>query len=139
LTPLDSTTASLNADSTTADNTTAGESIKTAIDGINSAVVAATSKVQGLASRSLDKRQTDTTELATLVEDLLLDIGGALDNVIATLGLTSTLSFLGPLVSSLSQLLLSLEVVVNNLLAVVQELLDGLLTGLSAALSGLTW
>lgn len=39
--------------------------------------------------------------------------------------------------SSLSALLLSLENVVNDLLTVVEELVDGLLTGLSVGLSGL--
>ena len=47
------------------------------------------------------------------------------------------LSFLTPLVGSLSGLLLSLEAVVNNLLALVQQLVDGLLTGLSVGLAGL--
>ena len=46
-------------------------------------------------------------------------------------------SLLSPLGSSLSALLLSLELVVNNLLAVVQEIVDSLLTGLSIGLAGL--
>ena len=49
----------------------------------------------------------------------------------------ATLSFLGPLVASLSALLASLIPVVNNLLAVVEELVDGILGGLSLALAGL--
>ena len=49
----------------------------------------------------------------------------------------ATLSFLGPLVGSLSALIAALIPVVNNLLAVVQQLLDGILGGLSIALAGL--
>ena len=50
----------------------------------------------------------------------------------------TTLSFLGPLVTSLGALVASLIPVVNNLLTVVGELLDGVLGGLSVALLGLT-
>ncbi|MCJ1300217.1 hypothetical protein MMC08_003012 [Hypocenomyce scalaris] len=134
---INATTASIDSGSTAAENATAEANIKSAIASINSAIVSANIQVTSLSKKSLDKRQ-DTTELATLVEDLILDISGALNNVIAQFGLTTTLSFLGPLVSSLSGLLASLEVVVNDLLAVVQELLDGLLTGLSLGLAGLT-
>ena len=49
----------------------------------------------------------------------------------------ATLSFLGPLVGSLSLLLAALIPVVDNLLAVVAALLDGILGGLSLALAGL--
>lgn len=91
--------------------------------------------------------------------NLLLDISGALNNIIADLGLSkylvlslplnflqhgpnwffvaATLSFLGPLVGSLSALLLALDGVVDQLLALVKQLLDGLLIGLSLALAGL--
>ena len=68
---------------------------------------------------------------------IIEEIGGALNQIIATLGLTTTLSFLGPLVGSLSALLASLIPVVNNLLTVVEELVDGILGGLSLALAGL--
>jgi len=136
---INSAAASLNSASTAEQNSTAASTIKSEIAAINSAVVSTTSQVKTLsAARALEIRQTaNTTEIATLIEELLLDISGSLNNVIATLGLTATLGFLGPLVFSLSGLLLSLELVVNNLLAVVQELLDGLLTGLSVALAGL--
>jgi hypothetical protein len=137
---LDSTAASVTPSSSEAEKEAAGEAITSYIAAINAAVVDATNQVKALPTSSkradLVVRQT-ASSLATLVEELLLEISGALNNVIASLGLTSTLSFLGPLVASLSGLLLSLEVVVNNLLALVQQLLDGLLTGLSLALAGL--
>lgn len=76
-------------------------------------------------------------DLVPLVTNLLLEVSGTLDNVISSLGLPATLSFLGPLVGSLGGLLASLEVVVNQLLALVKQLLDGLLTGLSEGLTGL--
>ena len=53
------------------------------------------------------------------------------------LRVAATLSFLGPLVGSLSLLLASVVPVVNNLLALVAALLDGILGGLSLALAGL--
>lgn len=93
---------------------------------------------------------------------VLQEVGTAFNTIIATLGLSESslltlpigywnkrncvlidggvaaaLSFLGPLVGSLSVLLASLIPVVNNLLALVQQLLDGLLGGLSLALAGL--
>lgn len=88
------------------------------------------------------KNSTITTrqaisDVAPLVTNLLLEISGTLDNVVSSLGLSTTLSFLGPLVGSLSGLLSALELVVDQLLALVKQILDGLLTGLSEALSGL--
>lgn len=53
------------------------------------------------------------------------------------MAVAAALSFLGPLVLSLSGLLAALIPVVNNLLAIVQALLDGILGGLSLALAGL--
>lgn len=49
----------------------------------------------------------------------------------------ATISFLGPLVGSLSLLLASLIPVVNNLLILVAAIVDGVLGGLSLALAGL--
>lgn len=125
------------------------------MESITSAVHAAQAKVAALPVSKLVRRQTSTA-LASLVEDLLLEVSGALNNIISTLGLSkhmarktsindnanvitaSLLSSLEPLVSALSGLLLALEVVVNDLLALVEQLLDGLLTGLSVGLSGLS-
>ncbi|GAB7348052.1 hypothetical protein MBLNU459_g6087t1 [Dothideomycetes sp. NU459] len=143
---INSTAASLSSSSTAADNATAAIAYQEAVGNITALVQAATTQVDALDSTSLKRssaselasRQVTADALATLVENLLLDISGALNNIIATLGLTSLLSGLTPLVSSLSGLLLSLETVVNNLLALVQALLDGLLTGLSVGLAGIT-
>ncbi|MCJ1277621.1 hypothetical protein MMC21_005435 [Puttea exsequens] len=137
---INSTAASLGPDSTAADNTTAGETFTSAIASINTLVVDATSDVNsGSLPVPLAKRQAAPptgglpAELALIIEE----IGGALNQIIATLGLTATLSFLGPLVGSLSLLLAALIPVVDNLLAVVAALLDGILGGLSLALAGL--
>ena len=46
------------------------------------------------------------------------------------------LAFLNPLGTALSNLVLSLENVVDQLLALVKELLDGILNSLAAALGG---
>ncbi|KAK1811572.1 hypothetical protein LTR12_014065 [Friedmanniomyces endolithicus] len=122
--------------STTAQNATAATSFITKIEAITTAVDAATAEVKLLPVASVVRRQTEAA-LAGLVENLLLEVSGALNGIVGTLGLTSLLGSLNPLVSSLSALLLSLEPVVNNLLALVQQLVDGLLTGLSVGLSGL--
>ena len=137
--------------STPAEKATASSAIQKNIGSITAAVKSSTTQVKGL---SKVKRQApDANALAGIVANILLDIGGALNEVIADLGLSAyilifyvhfpnrysatVLGFAAPLTVALSALLLALEVVVNDLLAIVQALLDGLLTGLSAALAGL--
>ncbi|TKA83757.1 hypothetical protein B0A55_00067 [Friedmanniomyces simplex] len=134
---INETAAGITSDSTAAQNATAAASFITNIEAITTAVDAATAQVSLLPAASVARRQTEAA-LASLVENLLLEVSGALNGIVGTLGLTSLLGSLNPLVSSLSGLLLSLETVVNNLLALVQQLLDGLLTGLSVGLAGLT-
>jgi len=136
---LNATAKSVSSSSSASQKSAAVASAGASITSITKAINAATAQIKAIPKkRDLLKRQADATALATLVFDLILDISGALNNIIATLGLTSLLSFLTPLVASLSGLLLSLEVVVNNLLALVQQLVDGLLTGLSVGLAGIT-
>ncbi|KAF6221960.1 hypothetical protein HO133_001928 [Letharia lupina] len=145
-------TAVMNATSATLKPHTAGQdtaavnaTYKSNIASINTAITGATADIKKLlaspapAKRELTlvSRQATVSlpgELAMIIEE----IGGTLTEIVATLGLTTTLSFLGPLVTSLGELVASLIPVVNNLLAVVEELLDGVLGGLSAALLGLT-
>ncbi|KAI4188459.1 MAG: hypothetical protein L6R41_002138 [Letrouitia leprolyta] len=147
---INSTAASLTPDSSLEDKAAAGEKFTSAIASINTLVVDATTSIKALpdtpatkraleAITPISKRQVvdDPTGLAGELVLILLEVGGALNNIIAILGLTATLSFLGPLVGSLSLLLASLVPVVDNLLALVQAILDGLLIGLSAALAGL--
>ncbi|GAB1729174.1 hypothetical protein NU195Hw_g6030t1 [Hortaea werneckii] len=136
---INETAAGLNSDSSLVQNETAAASFISNIEAITSAIDEAKSEIDDLSSGNstgLLRRQTDTA-LASLVENLLLEVSGALNNIVGTLGLTSLLGSLNPLVSSLSQLLLSLKDVVDNLLQVVKDLLDGLLTGLSVGLAGL--
>ncbi|KAK0879526.1 hypothetical protein LTR87_006613 [Friedmanniomyces endolithicus] len=121
---INETAAGISSNSTTAQNATAATSFITNIESITTAVGAATAEVKLLPVASVVRRQTEAA-LAGLVENLLLELSASL------------LGSLNPLVSSLSALLLSLEPVVNNLLALVQQLVDGLLTGLSVGLSGL--
>ncbi|KAL1852716.1 hypothetical protein Plec18167_008961 [Paecilomyces lecythidis] len=142
---INSTAAGVSQSSPLQEQQAAGKAITAELAAINSAVVQATSQIKALPQHSMAlknstiaTRQAPNLDLAPLVTNVLLDVSGALNNVISSLGLTATLSFLGPLVSSLGGLLASLEVVVDQLLAVVKQLLDGLLTGLSEGLSGLT-
>lgn len=142
---LDSTAAGVSTNSPLHAQEVAGKQITEALAAINAEVVQATSKLNALPAAgslstllsTLSTRQLAPGNLENIVTNLLLDISGALNNVISSLGLTATLSFLGPLVGSLSGLLLSLDRVVGQLLAVVKQLLDGLLIGLSEALAGL--
>ena len=89
-----------------------------------------------------------------MLANLIVSLDGPADSLVDSLGSSKfvawcgpnkrqlqtaeTQSLLGPLTSSLSQLLLALELVVNHLLAVVQELVDSLLIGLSISHAGLT-
>ncbi|KAK3071052.1 hypothetical protein LTR53_009362 [Teratosphaeriaceae sp. CCFEE 6253] len=133
---INETAASLHANSTATQNATAATAFITNVEAITTAVDAATAQVDLLSLSPLARRQTEAA-LAALVENLLLEVGGALNGIIGTLGLTALLGSLNPLVGSLSALLLSLENVVDNLLTLVRELVDGLLTGLSVGLAGL--
>ncbi|KAI4100312.1 MAG: hypothetical protein L6R37_005530 [Teloschistes peruensis] len=135
---INSTAAGLGKTPTAAQQAAAGPVLKSAIASINSLVVATTSDIKG---GKLAKRQAPAGPpaggLPAQLALIIVEIGGALNQIIATLGLTATLSFLGPLVGSLSLLLASLIPVVNNLLALVAALVDGVLGGLSLALAGL--
>ncbi|KAK3671047.1 hypothetical protein LTR78_009008 [Recurvomyces mirabilis] len=133
---INATASGVSLTSSLADQSAAAASYQSNVEAITAAVNAAKAQTDALSPASKVRRQTDTA-LAALVENLLLEVSGALNNIIATLGLTSLLGSLNPLVGSLSGLLLSLEAVVDNLLAVVKQLLDGLLTGLSVGLAGL--
>lgn len=64
--------------------------MQSAVVSMTSAINDAASQVSALAKgkRSLEARQATTaTALANLVTNLLLEVGGALNNVITTLGL----------------------------------------------------
>lgn len=162
-TSINSTSTSISSSSTAADKLAAEASISEAINALAARIVEATTATKSLVlvkKRTLEERQTDLSSLAGSVYALLVEISSTLNGVITAVGLSGK-SFihysycppaskvltpsragliggsLGPLVASLSALLLALESVVDNLLALVKELLDGLLTGLSAALAGL--
>ena len=85
---LDATTATLNSASTAAENATAAASVQSAILSITDAITAATSQVDGIhIKRAADKKVSATADaVAGPLVNLLLDISGALDNAIATLG-----------------------------------------------------
>ncbi|MCJ1450183.1 hypothetical protein MMC28_000512 [Mycoblastus sanguinarius] len=142
---INSTAASLGP---TSDKAAAANTFESQIASIDTLVVGATRQVNALGTpahkRSFDldnavakRTAADPTGIGAVVASLLAEIGGALDEIIAALGLTATLSFLGPLVATLSGLLAALVPVVEDLLGVVEGLLGGLLGGLSAALAGL--
>lgn len=86
---INSTTAALNADSTAADNATASAIVNDAVANITAAVNVAIPNINALAKRALIERQSvDPTAIGALLSNILLDISGALNNVIATLGLS---------------------------------------------------
>ncbi|KAL8940127.1 MAG: hypothetical protein Q9216_002981 [Gyalolechia sp. 2 TL-2023] len=100
--PLDSTAASLSLTSSLEDKAAAGEAFTAAIASINTLVVEATSSIESLPDSpatkralesitALSKRQiigTDPTGLAGELVLILLEVGGALNNIIAILGLS---------------------------------------------------
>nr|POF26432.1 hypothetical protein CFP56_22581 [Quercus suber] len=128
--------------STLAQNATAQAVYIANIKAITNAIASTDSNIRFLikSPRSLETRQSsaELKALATLVDDLILEINGALQLVTDTIGLTQAiLASLQPLVKILSKLVKDLDVVVDGLLAAVQKLVDGLLGGLSTALDGL--
>ena len=95
---INSTAESLSSASTAAQNSTAEKTFKSSIASINSAVVVATNDVKALGgSKRLNKRDVAIeerqaagglpAELALIIEE----IGGALNMIIATLGLSMLL------------------------------------------------
>lgn len=86
---INSTAASLSSETTAADNATAATTFTSVIASINGLVVDATNDVPNLSKRELVERQTTPAgglpaELALIIEE----IGGALNMIIATLGLS---------------------------------------------------
>lgn len=88
---INDTAASLDASSTTHEKKVAAKSYRTNIKAITAAVKAAKKQTDALEPASLKKRQTDAA-LAALVAQLLEEISGALNNIIATLGLSMSIS-----------------------------------------------
>jgi hypothetical protein len=84
---INATSASLSSDSSAADQSAAAADYRTNVDAITAAVKAATAKTDALSPDSKVRRQTDAA-LAALIENLLLEVSGALNNIIATLGLS---------------------------------------------------
>jgi uncharacterized protein (DUF2342 family) len=88
----DATTAGISPASSIVDKAAAEAKVASSFTDITNAVIAATSKVVALPKRSLEARQTTPGNLATIVAMLLAEIFGALNNVIATLGLSKLLN-----------------------------------------------
>jgi len=134
---INATATSITPDSTDDEKTAAASSISANFAAIQPLVESAVSQVQAIPARRLAIRQDTSTELASEVALVLEEISGASNLAQSAVGLASISGALNPLISALSQLLLALEVVVNDLLALVQEIVDDLLTGLATGLSGL--
>ncbi|KAL8949497.1 MAG: hypothetical protein Q9222_004395 [Ikaeria aurantiellina] len=105
---INSTAASLSKTSSPAQKAAAGKTFKSAIASINTLVVKTTSSIKALPGKASVKRDAESAEtlavrqvnpadptgLATTLTLILLEIGGALNNIIAILGLiTSPLVF----------------------------------------------
>ncbi|MCJ1445425.1 MAG: hypothetical protein MMC23_005930 [Stictis urceolatum] len=136
---IQSTATSITADSTDEEKAAASSSIAGDISTMVAAVEAADAQIPTTASKrnAIEKRQA--ADIATEIGAILSPLSTASDAVIAALGLSTTLDLFNPLSVSLSKLLRDLEVVVDDLLAIVKQLLDGLLSGLSAGLAGITF
>jgi len=138
---INATTAGLPETPSIVESAAAAAAVNDAVTQITLLINGAIAEINGATRK--DKRDVivarqSPNALALLIVNLLLDISGALNNVIAALGLSAFLSsVLGGLVAALSALLLALVPVVNNLLELVRQILDSLLIGLSLALAGL--
>ncbi|MCJ1314463.1 hypothetical protein MMC25_008145 [Agyrium rufum] len=132
---INATTATITPLSTPAEKAAASAAIKPLFTAITAAVTSSSGKVTAV-KMLLAKRQGANAIAAALVV-LLEDLSGTLNQVIATLGLTTALAFAEPLVLALSALVATLIPVVDGLLLIVEQLLNGLLGGLSIALAGL--
>lgn len=124
----DNTAAEVSPSSPEAARRIAIQTISAAVGDLNAALVDVINQV----SHASPSPQSPH-DLADLVTEVLEEINGSLNKVVSCLGLQTTLSFLGPLVPHLNQLLQGLQAVVPNLLALVKQLLGGL----SQVLSGL--
>ncbi|KAK3710723.1 hypothetical protein LTR37_010142 [Vermiconidia calcicola] len=134
------TTSSITDSSTTAEKDDATSSVRKDIEQITTLINAANADVQSVGgagtTEKLARRQA-ATDLAQVIAELIADISNALDAIETTLGLGALLGLLNPLTLGLSGLLLSLQVLVDNILVLVRQIVDGLLTGLAGALAGL--
>jgi len=84
---INATVATIHSSSTAAQNATARASLKTDITKMTALVNAAKAKTTALETSAKSKRQTDAA-LAALLEGLLTEISGALNGIVATLGLS---------------------------------------------------
>ncbi|KAK3723268.1 hypothetical protein LTR37_001991 [Vermiconidia calcicola] len=133
-------TSSITDSSTTAEKDDATTSVRNDIEQITTLINAANADVQSVGgagtTTKLARRQA-AGDLAQVIAELIADISNALDAIETTLGLGALLGLLNPLTLGLSGLLLSLQVLVDNILVLVRQIVDGLLTGLGGALAGL--
>ncbi|CAF9908383.1 MAG: hypothetical protein GOMPHAMPRED_006147 [Gomphillus americanus] len=135
---IQTTLANLPANPSDDDKAAATTAIQAQVAALVSQIDAVTSQISASAgSSSIAKRQDDSQAIATLVGGLIATISGVSDALIASLGLTATLSLLNPLVVSLGGLLAALQQLLDQLLLLVKQIVDNLLQGLSAGLSGL--
>ena len=134
--PLDDTVLALPADADDPSKAAAAQLVNDNVAQVAGLVNQTTFNVPAAAKLRLRPRQSNTGVIVTILGDILAELSGTLNNVIEVLGL-DTLLGLGGLTGALSDLVLALQVVVDDLLAVVKLLLDGVLTDLSVALAGL--
>lgn len=137
---INSTTSGLGDSPSVVESAAAAAKVNDAVGQITLLVNSAIAEINGASKvkRDIIVARQAPTDLAGVIVNLLIEISSALNNVIATLGLSALLAgTLGGLVTALSGLLLALVPVVDNLLELVRRLLNGLLIGLSAALLGL--
>lgn len=88
----DTTSTTVSADSSQADKDAAASSVGTQLNSITAAVQSATTQVNALSgstssSKLMARQGVSPDQLALLVEQIILEISGALNNIIADLGL----------------------------------------------------
>jgi hypothetical protein len=113
----DATTATVTSASSDAEKQAAGTQIQGYFSSINSAISDTTTQVPSAAASS------SPGNIAQAIALLLVELEATLDNVIAALGLGTTIPLLGGLVPLLNALLGAVEVIVADVLALVRQLL----------------
>jgi hypothetical protein len=133
------------------DKTAATAQVGAQINLITAAITSTTSKISALPhenapeskrtdliiSTSVEKRQIGAIAIAALLGLIIVEIFATVGAAILVLGVGVLVIFTTPLTSSLSLLIVTIQVVLNVVLAGVTTLLNTILGSLALALSGL--
>ncbi|KAF2704454.1 hypothetical protein K504DRAFT_485059 [Pleomassaria siparia CBS 279.74] len=150
---INATLATLSTSPSVPNNTAAIAEVGAQLTSITDAIKSSTSSVKTITPCSSAKRsplersisvqvthpkeKRQIAEVGVLLSLIITEIFATVTGAVAILGLAGLLVFLNPLTSSLSLLILAVEVLVDVLLIAVIVLLDSVLTALALGVAGL--